>query len=636
MSQVLYPGGPTLTLRVAFDSDPLAAVPAWTDITRYLRSWRVGMGRAAELSQFDPGEALFVLSNADRRFDPEHASGPYFGKLLPRKKVNFQLTYGATTVDLFTGYADAWPQEYKKNKESFVNLRATDAFKLFASRKLPTSIYEMVVLADSPTFWYKMHEPAGSARAVDSGTGLGGGPVPGTWVGAPTLGTSAIVPYDGDRTCVTFASAQYLDTGANMNLVSPGASIEGWFRRSTIGANVEYLFETAGAGGLEPTGPLALRMGTDGKLTLTDTVVSVTTASRYDDNAVHHFVANGAFSLGPISLYVDGALIGTSGNTTWLGGNGGTDLVVGNRTHASISAATSFLGSMSHFIITGLTSTQIANHYNAGKTSLLEGIGARIGRVLDYYGWPTADRAIDTGNTTIPAHDLSGQTVLEYLQLLAESENGAFYMLGNGYTNFRQRHANITETVYNTSQATFGDDKTAWAAGTELPYFALSGAGIDETDILNEARITREGGVEQYFADEASSDDYGLSGVTRTGQLMTDDNEARAACEWTVARGKDPRYRVRSITIKPRHPTATAHLWPKVRDLFLEHRTTLKRRPQNVGSVISKENLVQRITHEGSATQRSWTTDYELSPADPEDDWFILDTSALDTGRLAY
>ena len=90
---------PTLRAQVAFDTDPLET-PSWTTIhegttTQRATSATVRTGRAFELDPFQPGRMTLRLDNSDRRFDPLHASGPYFGKLLPRKRTRLQADWGA-------------------------------------------------------------------------------------------------------------------------------------------------------------------------------------------------------------------------------------------------------------------------------------------------------------------------------------------------------------------------------------------------------------------------------------------------------------------------------------------------------------------------------------------------------------
>ena len=91
-------GWPTVRAQVAFDTDPLDT-PTWTTIHEGTTTPRVldahcRHGRSYELDAFQPGQLTLGLDNSDRRFDPLHASGPYYGKLLPRKRCRLQADWG--------------------------------------------------------------------------------------------------------------------------------------------------------------------------------------------------------------------------------------------------------------------------------------------------------------------------------------------------------------------------------------------------------------------------------------------------------------------------------------------------------------------------------------------------------------
>lgn len=89
---------------IDFDNDGSVA-DANEDVSAYVQrlSWRVGFTRAHERVA-DDVEAEIVLVNADQRFSPENASGPYYGTLLPQRRVVIESVYSATTRRHFTGF----------------------------------------------------------------------------------------------------------------------------------------------------------------------------------------------------------------------------------------------------------------------------------------------------------------------------------------------------------------------------------------------------------------------------------------------------------------------------------------------------------------------------------------------------
>ena len=98
-----------LQVVVAFDSDPFAAVPIWTDITRDVQSVATKRGRQTELARFEAGIATIRLKNHQGNYWPNNAAGAYFPNVLPGKRVQIRAKYGAAWYYLYTGFTAGWP-----------------------------------------------------------------------------------------------------------------------------------------------------------------------------------------------------------------------------------------------------------------------------------------------------------------------------------------------------------------------------------------------------------------------------------------------------------------------------------------------------------------------------------------------
>jgi hypothetical protein len=81
--------------------------------------------------------------------------------------------------------------------------------------------------------------------------------------------------------------------------------------------------------------------------------------------------------------------------------------------------------------------------------------------------------------------------------------------------------------------------------------------------------------------------------------------------------------RIESLEIKPR--TDAANLFPKALAYDVGTRITVKRRPQGVGSPISKDLLIEGVSHDIGPD--SWNTRWNLSPVPIAA--FILDSATL-------
>lgn len=105
------------------------------DITDYWlenSGWSLGFVRPYQYVAA-VGKAELRLSNDDKRFSPEYASGPHYGELLPNLLVQIgDPDYGVW----FTGWVDNWGPEPGTNRDKVAKLTATDA-RRFMANKLP-------------------------------------------------------------------------------------------------------------------------------------------------------------------------------------------------------------------------------------------------------------------------------------------------------------------------------------------------------------------------------------------------------------------------------------------------------------------------------------------------------------------
>ena len=135
---VAFDSNVTLTVEIAFDSNPLDNNPTFTDVSAFVRSFDVKRGRNNELGQFPAGTLQVVFSNADNRFNPTNTSSPYYDasagktKIQPLKRVRVKAVYDSVTYNIFEGFLDTIPVRFPNNgADSTVTINATDAFRLF-------------------------------------------------------------------------------------------------------------------------------------------------------------------------------------------------------------------------------------------------------------------------------------------------------------------------------------------------------------------------------------------------------------------------------------------------------------------------------------------------------------------------
>jgi len=127
----------TLTVEIAFDSNPLDASQTYTDVSAYARSIETNRGRQHALDEFQTGTCSIVLSNIDDRFNPLNTSSPYYDtatgqtKVKPFKKVRVSAAYDGTTYRLYTGFITGYPESFGgQGADATVRVQAVDLFKL--------------------------------------------------------------------------------------------------------------------------------------------------------------------------------------------------------------------------------------------------------------------------------------------------------------------------------------------------------------------------------------------------------------------------------------------------------------------------------------------------------------------------
>ena len=255
--------------------------------------------------------------------------------------------------------------------------------------------------------------------------------------------------------------------------------------------------------------------------------------------------------------------------------------------------------------------------------------GARIDRVLTSAGWPTADRIIDTGQTTLQSTILDGDALSE-LQLVSDSEIGSLYMDGAGHVVFRDRHANFNETRSNMSNGIFGDNLS-----TELPYYGIA-PSFDDEQLINQALITRNGGTQQVSTDAASVSKNKIHGYEQSGLLMQTDTTASDYAKFIVYMSKDSEYRFDSLTINPL--ADPANLFPHVLGREIGDRITVRRRPPGGGSMIERDVLIVGINHDVDCRVGTWMTSWQLQSV-AKQSFMVFDHATLgkwDSNAFAY
>lgn len=112
------------------------AFPDIVDITNQVRKVSTRRGRNRILSNFEAGTATVTLNDPNSDFNPQNAASPYYGKLVPLRKIRIwaDLYLAPNTVRfyIFSGYITSYDTSFYQgtNEDATVTLQCVDGFRL--------------------------------------------------------------------------------------------------------------------------------------------------------------------------------------------------------------------------------------------------------------------------------------------------------------------------------------------------------------------------------------------------------------------------------------------------------------------------------------------------------------------------
>jgi len=252
--------------------------------------------------------------------------------------------------------------------------------------------------------------------------------------------------------------------------------------------------------------------------------------------------------------------------------------------------------------------------------------GTRINKLLDVVSWPTSQRDINAGDSTMQADPgTADRTVLEAIQTVENSEFGGFFVDAEGNATFYSR---TTVSQYaDSTPVLFSDD------GTEIGYGQIDLA-FDDTLIVNNVSVQRLNGTNQIVSDQTSIDNYFIHSGARTGILVQTDQEALDQATMILESRKDATLRIDSMTLNLVDDGQVARNIAGINLEIFDLVNVTKAMPGSTS--ITKELFVQGLQHD--ITRTTFTT--KILTSEPIIQAFILDSSTqglLDVaGVLSY
>jgi hypothetical protein len=257
--------------------------------------------------------------------------------------------------------------------------------------------------------------------------------------------------------------------------------------------------------------------------------------------------------------------------------------------------------------------------------------GARVNAVLDRpeVDWPADEREIDTGNSTMLGVLIAeGTSVLEYLQLVSNSEFGDLFIGKDGKVVFRERNA-----VPNTPNLVFTDEVVAGV------YQGIQFASVNNVygseNLYNRILISNASSpaLEASAADTESQTVYGPRSFSQSNLLVASQSELQFLADYLLARFKEPQYRFEAVTVVM--DTLSTVNQDAVLDLEIGDIVQVRFEPSDIPPAIEQYVRIIGISHDWTSTSKNIT--FALERLDFA--IFILDNPVLgelDNDRLAY
>ena len=108
------------------------------DVTSYVRSIRATRGKSTLQGKFTAGQMTVVFDNRSRAFDPKYTSSPFYGSIVPRRRIVFQITNNADsrTYTQFNGWVDDWNLSYDISGDSTSTAQCSDIFTILSNQNV--------------------------------------------------------------------------------------------------------------------------------------------------------------------------------------------------------------------------------------------------------------------------------------------------------------------------------------------------------------------------------------------------------------------------------------------------------------------------------------------------------------------
>ena len=109
------------------------------DLTPNVRNITINRGRDIQADTYIAGTAVVRITDPDSYFNPQNTASPYYGYLVPLRKVRISATTATAQEFLFSGYTTEYRYTYDQAEQmGYVDIYIADAFRLFNLAQVTT------------------------------------------------------------------------------------------------------------------------------------------------------------------------------------------------------------------------------------------------------------------------------------------------------------------------------------------------------------------------------------------------------------------------------------------------------------------------------------------------------------------
>ena len=122
------------------DTGQLADAVDRVDVSDFAIQASIRRGRNRILDKFEAGTATIILKDDNGNFNPANSAGPYYGKLIPLRKIQIFADYNGVRYPLFYGFIQSYTTQFQVGVDAYskVILQCVDGFRLLNNAVVTT------------------------------------------------------------------------------------------------------------------------------------------------------------------------------------------------------------------------------------------------------------------------------------------------------------------------------------------------------------------------------------------------------------------------------------------------------------------------------------------------------------------